>query len=199
MTCNVFTSYWFIYFNETYELQRKFQFCNIEYCVTLFYYWICCSECSFLWCLLPRTMSTVNPFHVTFSKSRLCIAKPATQAKGLLVFQHTAPFLPTFLRSCLLNSRSAPTSWYRSLFTSRVTRYKVSVPVVQCLSCCCWDMMCFSGWEVAVLLFHLSKAYGRTQCNRGEYWWVNDEWLRQSCALWKEKTSTIPNQLKINI
>lgn len=131
-------------------------------------------------------MSTVNLFHVTFPKSRLCIAKPATQAKGLLVFQHTAPFLPTFLLSCLLNSRSAPTSRYRSWFTSWVTGYEVSVPVVQCLSCC-WNMMCFSGWEVAVLLFHLSEVYGRTQSNKEECWWVNNESLRQSKVLSKEK------------
>lgn len=137
-------------------------------------------------------MTTVNLFHGIFSKSRLCIPKrrkQATQAKGLSVFQHAAPFLPMFLLSCLLNSRSAPTSWYRSLFTGQVKGYKVSIPVVQCLLCCCWDVMCFSRWEAAVLLFHPSKAYGTTPCNREESWWVNDESLslRQQSVLSKEK------------
>lgn len=161
------------------------------------------AECSFLRYLLPRAMSTVNLFRATFSKSRLCIPKPrkqAIQAKRLLVFQHAAPFLPTFLLSCLLNSRSAPTSWYRSCL--QVGSQDMKWANAQCLPCGCWDLMCFSGWEASVLLFHSRKAYGITRCNRGESWWVNDESLslRQHSVLSKEKKqATVWNQLNISL
>lgn len=132
--------------------------------IGLYYIIIGCAECSFLWCLLPRTISTMNLFHTTFSKLRLCIPKSrkqATRAKGLLVFQHTALFLPTFLLSCLLNSRSAPTSWYRSLFTSQVTGYEVSIPVVQSLPCCRWDTMCFSDGKQHYCCFTPARHMAR--------------------------------------
>lgn len=156
------------------------------------------AECSFLWCLLPRAMRTVNLLHVTFLKSGLCIDKTATQAKGLLVFQHTAPFLPTFLLSCLLNSRSAPTSWYRSLFTSWVTGYEVSVPVVQCLSCCLGYGVLFWVGSGSTLVSLEQGIWQNTVQQRGVL--MSEQWvIKAKQSIVKRKRSTTAKQLKISV
>lgn len=164
------------------------------------------AECSFLWCFLQATMSTAYLFHATFSKSILCIPKIRTQAMQVkrLVFLLLLFSLQFFWAVCLIlnSSGAAPTSWCRSLFTSWVTGHEVRIqtPIVRCLSYCCWDVMWFAGWEVAVMLFHSKKAYGTMWCNREESWWVNDESfsLRQHSVLSQNKNK-IWNQLKVSV